>query len=89
MSGYKLTIDRIVLTDLGLTPHQAEGIRDSLEAELQRMLNQGELPEIPASSEISRIEAPSMHLAGSHGNSHLARSLAQSIALAMRKTGER
>jgi hypothetical protein len=77
---HTIEIDRIVLTDLGVTPDRAEHIRALVEVELQRLLEQGGWPNGLAGGEVDHLEALPMHLVQPRSDSRLANSLAQSIA---------
>jgi hypothetical protein len=73
-------IERIRLTGLEVTPERAGRIRAMAEVELQRLLRQERLPEGLSGGEVSRLDAPTMHVDGSHSDSQLASGLARSIA---------
>ena len=73
-------IDRLRLTGLEVTPGRAERIRTMVEVDLQRLLERGEWPEGLAGGEVSRLDAATMHVDGSHSDGHLANGLAHSIA---------
>jgi hypothetical protein len=81
---HSVEIDRIVLTDLDVTPDRAERIRALVEVELQRLLEQGGWPDGLAAGEVDHLEAPALHLAEPHNDSRLANGLAQSIAQTVR-----
>jgi len=78
-----LTIDRIVLADLGVTPERAEHLRALVEVELQGLLERQGLPDGLAGGEVPHLDAPAMNFADSHSDSRLANGLAQSIAQAL------
>jgi hypothetical protein len=78
--GHTVEIDRIVLTDLGVTPDRAEHIRMSVEVELQRLLERDGWPDGLAAGEVPHLDAPEIHLAEPDSDSRLANGLAQSIA---------
>jgi hypothetical protein len=82
--AHTIEIDRIILTDLGVTPQRAERIRALVEAELQRLLAQEGWPEGLAGGEVDHLDAPTMHLAQPHSDVRLASGLAQSIAQTVR-----
>ena len=73
-------IERIRLTGLEVTPERAEGIRALVEVELQRLLRRERWAISLSGSEVSRLDAPMMHVHSSHSDAHLANGLAQSIA---------
>ena len=81
---HTIEIDRIVLTDLGVTPERAERLPALVEVELQRLLAQDGWPDGLASGEVNHLEAPPMHLAQPQTDSRLANGLAQSIAQTVR-----
>jgi len=82
-----LRIDRIVLTDLGVTPERAEHIRELVEVELQRLLERDGWPDGLAGGEVPHLDAPTMHVAEPHSDSRLAGGLARSIAQALHGAG--
>jgi hypothetical protein len=77
-------VERLRLTGLEATPGRAERIRGLVEAELQRLLEQGGWPDVLGSSEVSRLDAPTMHLDRPHSDSHFADGLARSIFQTLR-----
>jgi hypothetical protein len=81
---HSVEIDRIRLTGLEVTPERAEHIRGLAEAKLQRLLTQDGWPEGSAGGEVSRLDAPAMHVDGLHSDSDLANGLAQSIFQTLR-----
>ena len=81
---HSVEIDRIRLTGLEITPERAEHVRGLVEAELQHLLERGGWPESLASGEVSRLDAATMHVDGSHSDSQLASGLAQSIFQTLR-----
>lgn len=84
---YIIDIDRFVLTDMALTPAEAERLRVQVADALQRLL-QGGWPEDLAGSEIAHVDAPTIHLNDLTGNSPTANDLAQSIIQALQDGGE-
>lgn len=84
---HTVEIDRIVLTDLGVTPQRAEGIRALVEVGLQRLLERDGLPDGLIGGEVAHLTAPTMHLAEPHSDSRLADGLAQGLAQALRRVG--
>ena len=84
MKAHSIEIDRIILTDLGVTPDRAEHIRALVGTELRRLLMQGEGLEGLAGGEIRHLAAPSMHLTNARDDHHIANGVAQSIAQAIR-----
>ena len=81
--AHTVGIDRIILTDLGVTPGRAERLRALVEVELQQLLEGGGWPDGLAGGEVSHLDAPAMHIVESHSDSDLASGLAQSIAQAV------
>lgn len=81
---HTVDIERIVLTDLDVTPDRAERLRALVEAELQRLLVQDGWLEGLASREVDHLQAPPMHLAQPLSDSRLVSGLAQSIAQTVR-----
>jgi hypothetical protein len=84
---HSVEIDRIRLTGLDVTPERAERIRVTVEAELQRLLEREGWPEGLTGGEVSRLDAPTIHVNGPHSDGHLANGLARSIARALRGAG--
>jgi len=82
--AHSVEIERIRLTGLDVTPQRAERVRAMVEVELQRLLERGGWPEGLAGGEVSRLDAPTMHVDESRGDSHLANGLAQSVFQTMR-----
>jgi hypothetical protein len=83
MSAYSIEIERIILTDLGVTPDRAEHIRALVGAELRRLLAQSEGLEGLTGGEIHHLAAPSMHVTNARDDHHIANGVAQSIAQAI------
>ena len=82
-----IDIDRIRLTGLEVTPERAERIRALIEVELQHRLERERWPEGLAGGEVSRLDTPAMHVDRPHSDTHLANSLAQSIAQTLQGAG--
>jgi len=80
---HTLKIGNIVLFGLDVTSERAERLRVLVESELARLFSEGEFPDGIASTRMSRLKAPTMHLTESQSDIHLARSLARSIVLAL------
>ncbi len=83
MNEINLTIDRIILNDMGITPDRAEGIRAMVEVELQRLLEQEGIRDNLESGEFSQLSTPEMYITESQSDLNLAGSLAQRIAQAI------
>jgi hypothetical protein len=83
MTEIRLIIDRIILTDLDVTPERAEQIRGLVETSLQRLMARDSRIEALPPSDVHRLEMPAIHLAGNHGDHHLAEGLAHGIARAI------
>jgi hypothetical protein len=81
---HSVEIERIRLTGLDVTPERAERVRGLVEVELQRLLERQTWHEGLASGEVSRLDAATMDVGGSHSDSHLANGLAQSIFRTLR-----
>ena len=82
--AHTLHIDRIVLTDLAVTPDRAERIQALLEVELQRLLTQEGFTDNLTGRDVPDLEVPTTHLAEPHSDRQLAQSVAQSLAQALR-----
>jgi hypothetical protein len=86
--AHTIDIDRIILTDLDVTPDQAEHIRALIEAELLNLLGREGLPEHLASGgEMAHLIAEPMHMAAAHNDRHLASGVAQHIFRALSAAG--
>lgn len=84
MSTIFVDIDRIVLTDFDLPPERAERIKGLVKLELQRMLEQEGLADGLVNSEVSDLGVPMIHPAELQSDTHLACTLAQRVASALR-----
>ena len=84
---HSVEIDRIRLTGLDVTPERAERIRELVEVELQRLLEREEWPEGLTGGEVSRLDAPTMHMDSRRSDGHLASGLARSVARTMHGAG--
>ena len=84
MKAHSIEIDRIILTDLDVTPDRAEHIRALVGTELCRLLAQGEGLEGLTGGEIRHLAAPSMHVTDARDDHRIANGVAQSIAQAIR-----
>jgi hypothetical protein len=82
-----VAIDRIRLTGLEVTPEGAERLRGRVEVELQRLLERERWPEGLFDGEVSRLDAPTMHVDTSHGDYHVANRVARSIAQSLGGVG--
>jgi hypothetical protein len=80
-----ITIDRLVLTGLGVTREQAERVRSLLETELQRSLAGGRGSENLAAGVVSHLEAPPLELPRPYSDEGLAYGLAQSLSQSLRQ----
>lgn len=85
----RIDIDRMVLTDLAVTPAQAERIRALVAHELRSLLERQGTVEPVESGDTPYLLAPTMQLAGLKNDQRLATSLARSIAQALHGSGER
>ena len=84
---HTIEIDRIILTDLGVTPDRAERIRTLVEVELQLLLEREVLPRGTVGGEISHLHVPTMQLAEHNSDQHLASGVARRIAQGLRAAG--
>ena len=87
MSGISIDIDRIILTDLELSPDRAESIRDLLQIELQRLLENENIPDNITSGEISGMDTQDLDLNETQSDLYLANSLALSIVRTLQSVG--
>ncbi len=83
MSEISVYIDRIVLTDLWVTPERAEHIRAMVGTELGRLLERRGLPEGLTGGHIPSLDVQSVQPAESRSDSSLASSLARNVAQAL------
>ena len=81
--AHTVHIDRIVLTDLAVTPDRAERIQALLEVELQRLLAQQGFTDNLTGRDVPHLEVPTTHLAEPLDDRQLAQGVAQSIAQAL------
>lgn len=86
--SHALEIERIVLTDLALTPARTERIRTLVEAELQRRLERGGWLDDLTAGDVRHLEAPAMRVDPSDGDGPFAHGLAKSISHAVRRVKE-
>lgn len=84
---HTVSIERLALTDLDLTPVEAERLRVEVADELQRLLERGGgLGDLPG-GEVHQLEAPAVPLTGPASSSRLTDGLAQSVARALQGVG--
>jgi len=81
---HSVEIERIRLTGLDVTPERAGRVKAMAEAELRRLLERGEWPGGLAGGEVSRLDAPTMHVGRPHSDRSLATGLARSIFQTLR-----
>ena len=72
-----IDIDRLMLTDLDVTPDRVERIRAWVEAEVRRLLEGGGWPHEFADSAVSYVNLPTIHLDELHSDRDLAHRLAR------------
>lgn len=84
---HRVKIERIRLTGLDVAPERADHVREMIEVELQRLLTQERGPETLVGGEVSRLDAPAIHVNRPHSDGQLAKGLAHSIARTLRGTG--
>ena len=84
---HSVEIDGIRLTGLDVAPERAERVRAMVEAELQRLLVQERGPETLVGGEVSRLDAPTIHVNRPDSDGDLANGLAHSIARTLRDVG--
>jgi hypothetical protein len=80
-------IDRIRLSGLEVTPDRAERVRGLVEVELRRLVERERWYEGLVGGEVSRLDAPAIHVDTPPSDSHLASGLAQNIIQTLRKIG--
>ncbi len=83
----RLTIDRVIVEDLPLAPEHGAQLRAAIEAELGRLLRQGEPLNDLATAALPRLRLPPLRLSGAASPRELAGSLAGRIAHALRDLG--
>ena len=86
MGAIRITIDKIVLSELGLTADRAEHLRGMIEYELSRILTQEGLPPGMTEMKVEKTEAPKSDFSGPVSDMFLAGSVARSIADSLKKT---
>jgi hypothetical protein len=86
--AHTIDIDRIILTDLDVTPERAERIRALIEIELQRLLDGQGVVDGLAGGELPYLPAPPLALSGQNNDLHLAGGLARSVAQSLRGLGD-
>ncbi len=84
MSTIFVDIERIVLTDLVLPPERAERLRGLVGQKLQHLLEREGLADGLVNSEVSDLGVPMIHPAELQSDTHLASTLAQRVASALR-----
>jgi hypothetical protein len=84
---HTIEIDRIVLTDLGITSERAERIRTLVEVELQHLLAREGMVDGLAGSDVPDLQVSTLHLPGHNNDRRLAGGLARSITQALRGGG--
>jgi hypothetical protein len=87
--GISVDIDRIVLSSLDLSPDRAEHVRVLVETGLQSRLDREGWARELSGSEVVRLEAPGMHLAGPHSDASMADALTNNIVGALRSAGSK
>jgi hypothetical protein len=75
-----LSIDAMVLFDLGLSAEGIRSIGELTEAELQHLFFKDGFPDILSSRQISSIRAPAIELGENYNEKRVASLLAHSIA---------
>jgi hypothetical protein len=85
---YTVEIERLILTDLDLTPVQAEQVRSRLAGELQAALAGRHWVGNAADLDVEHLVLPTLSLGKAPGAGPLARALAGRIARALPGRGE-
>lgn len=88
MSTTLVNIDSIVLTDLDLAPERAERIKQLLQQELQRMLEQEGSPGGMIGSEVSNLSGLVISLDRIDSDFKIATRLSESICQVLRSAGQ-
>jgi hypothetical protein len=84
---YEVTIGRIVLSGVVVGPADRDELRALISAELARGLRDAALPEGRALRTGVQVQAPALTLSDRGGVGQVARTVAQSVAGALRATG--
>lgn len=85
--AHRIDIDRLILTDLGVTSERAEHIRALVEVELQRLLAREGVADGLAGGDLPYLQTPALPLAAHSSDQHLAGGLAQRVAQALNGVG--
>jgi hypothetical protein len=86
---HTIEIDRIVLTDLGVTPDRVELIGTLTAQKLRSLLERQGTAEHLESSDVPYLLGPTMQLADLNSDERVATSVARSIAQALRSSTDR
>jgi hypothetical protein len=81
--AHVIDIDRLVLTDLDVTPERAERIRALVEVELQRLLVRDGVADGLNEDDVPYLQTPALPLARHNSDQELAGGLAQRVAQAL------
>lgn len=84
MNKIDLTIDSIILDNVGITLGGAEHLRTLVKMELQNILERDGLPEDFRGGDIQSLEVQAMHLDGPQSDSRIASTLAMKTVQALR-----
>jgi hypothetical protein len=81
----ELHIERLVLEGIDIPPGQHHLLRESVRAELVRLLQDGRLPgPVPHGGAVASVRAPSVNLPAGLAPAHLGRQLAGAIHRGLR-----
>jgi hypothetical protein len=81
--AHTIDIDRLILTDLDITPERAERIRVLVEVELQRLLARDGMADGLAEGDVPYLQAPALTLAAHNSDQQLVGGLVQRVAQAL------
>jgi hypothetical protein len=83
LSEIFVDIEKVVFTNISVSPSRIEHIREAVEMELQRLLRERGIADTVTGGEIERVSSPGIRLAEPYSESYLAARIAQRIAAAI------
>jgi hypothetical protein len=85
--AHRIDVEKIVLTNGGINPHQSTSLRMRVQSELQRMMRDERFIAGLAAQDVSEVVVPAQVSSGNEA--HLALGIVQGIAHAVRNGGDR